>query len=76
MGLHTGTPYLGDEGYVGSDVNLGARIAASGHGGQILISKATRELIADHIEDLGRRLAKDPKHRMDVRLRVHRRQPT
>src|SRR3954464_956734 len=32
MGLHTGTPELAGEGYVGLDVHLGARIAASGHG--------------------------------------------
>lgn len=32
MAIHTGTPYLGEEGYVGSDVHRGARIAASGHG--------------------------------------------
>ena len=35
MGLHTGTPHIGEEGYVGDDVHLGARIAASGHGGQV-----------------------------------------
>jgi class 3 adenylate cyclase len=33
MGLHTGTPLLTGEGYVGEDVHLGARIAAVGHGG-------------------------------------------
>ena len=59
MGLHTGTPYLGDEGYIGSDVNLGARIAASGHGGQILLSRATRELVAEELEDLGEHRVKD-----------------
>ena len=42
MGLHTGTPHLTSEGYVGSDVHLAARIAAAGHGGQILLSAATR----------------------------------
>ena len=59
MGLHTGTPYLGDEGYVGADVNLGARVAASGHGGQILLTKATRELVADECADLGEHRVKD-----------------
>jgi len=34
MGLHTGTPYLASEGYVGEDVHFGARVAAAGHGGQ------------------------------------------
>ena len=36
MGIHTGTPHLGDEGYVGVDVHRAARIAAAGHGGQVL----------------------------------------
>jgi class 3 adenylate cyclase len=44
MGLHTGTPHLTEEGYVGQDVHKGARIAAAGHGGQVLLSKETREL--------------------------------
>ncbi|MEA2678181.1 MAG: hypothetical protein QOJ81_2322, partial [Chloroflexota bacterium] len=47
MGVHTGSPLLGSEGYVGEDVHLGARIAAAGHGGQILISRQTREQAAD-----------------------------
>src|SRR5438067_11238301 len=38
IGIHTGTPHLTDEGYVGPDVHKGARIGAAGHGGQILIS--------------------------------------
>jgi predicted ATPase/class 3 adenylate cyclase len=59
MGLHTGTPYLGDEGYVGSDVHLGARIAAAGHGGQILVSKATRDLVGGGLVDLGEHRLKD-----------------
>ena len=37
MGIHTGTPLLGDEGYVGVDVHRAARIAAVGHGGQVLL---------------------------------------
>ena len=41
MGLHTGTPLVDDEGYVGIDVHRAARIAASGHGGQVLISAST-----------------------------------
>ncbi len=46
IGLHTGAPGRTDEGYVGLDVHLGARIAASGHGGQVLLSRATRDLLA------------------------------
>src|SRR5689334_6864195 len=40
MGIHTGTPHLAPEGYVGEDVHLGARVAAAGHGGQVLLSAA------------------------------------
>jgi len=41
IGLHTGSPLLTDEGYVGDDVHFGARVAASGHGGQVLLSAKT-----------------------------------
>ena len=41
VGLHTGTPLVTDEGYVGDDVHRAARIAAVGHGGQVLVSAAT-----------------------------------
>src|SRR5215212_2487462 len=54
MGLHTGEPFLGEEGYVGVDVHRGARIAAAGHGGQVLLSQATRELL-DSSFDLSER---------------------
>src|SRR5919109_4825045 len=47
MGLHTGEPRVTEEGYVGLDVYAGARIASSGHGGQVLVSEATRQLISD-----------------------------
>ena len=36
-GIHTGTPLLADEGYVGHDVHRAARIAAAAHGGQIVL---------------------------------------
>jgi predicted ATPase len=45
MGLHTGTPLLTEEGYVGADVHRAARIAASGHGGQVLVSSSTAALL-------------------------------
>ena len=35
IGLHTGTPFVTDEGYVGDDIHFAARVAASGHGGQV-----------------------------------------
>jgi predicted ATPase/class 3 adenylate cyclase len=59
MGLHTGTPHLTEEGYVGEDVHLGARIAAAGHGGQVLASKETRELVDADLTDLGEHRLKD-----------------
>jgi predicted ATPase/class 3 adenylate cyclase len=40
IGVHTGTPLVTDEGYVGDDVHLVARLAAAGHGGQTLVSSA------------------------------------
>ena len=60
MGLHTGEPTLTEEGYVGIDVHRAARIAAAGHGGQILLSQATRDLAdADRLRDLGQHRLKD-----------------
>jgi Dienelactone hydrolase family len=43
-GLHTGEPTVTEEGYVEIDVHRAARIAAAGHGRQILVSQATRDL--------------------------------
>jgi predicted ATPase len=59
MGLHTGTARLSEGGYVGGDVHLGARIAAAGHGGQVLLSGATRGLITAEVLDLGQHRLKD-----------------
>ena len=59
MGLHTGRPHLGTEGYVGEDVHLAARIAAAGHGGQVLVSHATRTLVDGELTDLGEHRLKD-----------------
>ncbi|HZT94997.1 MAG TPA: adenylate/guanylate cyclase domain-containing protein, partial [Gaiellaceae bacterium] len=60
MGLHTGTSLLTEEGYVGADVHRAARIAAAGHGRQVLISAATAALIdADELRDLGEHRLKD-----------------
>lgn len=60
MGLHTGEPVVTAEGYVGIDVHRAARIAAAGHGGQVLISQSTRDLAgrAD-LTDLGEHRLKD-----------------
>ena len=60
MGVHTGTPYVGEEGYVGVDVHRAARIAAAGHGGQVLISASTAALLGtDGLRDLGQHRLKD-----------------
>jgi predicted ATPase len=59
VGLHTGTPLLTDEGYVGDDIHFGARIAASAHGGQVVVSRATRELAGDSLVELGEHRLKD-----------------
>jgi predicted ATPase/class 3 adenylate cyclase len=59
IGVHTGEPLVTDEGYVGIDVHRAARIAAVGHGGQILVSCSTRDLVADGLRDLGEHRLKD-----------------
>ena len=60
MGIHTGTPHVTAEGYVGADVHRAARIAACGHGGQVLVSAAAGALIdAGRLRDLGEHRLKD-----------------
>ena len=65
MGLHTGEPAVGEEGYHGLDVVRAARICSAGHGGQILLSETTRVLVGTHlpqgvqIVDLGTQQLKD-----------------
>jgi peptide/nickel transport system substrate-binding protein len=65
MGIHTGEPAVGGERYVGMGVHRAARIAAAGHGGQVLVSATTRELLRDDpppdvsLRDLGEHQLKD-----------------
>src|SRR4051794_32691859 len=60
IGIHTGEPSRTDEGYVGMDVNRAARIAAAGHGGQILLSQSTKALVSGaELLDLGEHQLKD-----------------
>jgi predicted ATPase/class 3 adenylate cyclase len=47
IGIHTGEPDLGEEGYVGIDVVVAARICAAAHGGQVVVSRATRDFLGD-----------------------------
>ncbi|HET6770917.1 MAG TPA: adenylate/guanylate cyclase domain-containing protein, partial [Actinomycetota bacterium] len=68
MGLHTGEGRLGGENYIGIDVNRAARIAAAGHGGQVLVSDTTRSLVEHSLPDgvtvldLGEHRLKDLAH--------------
>jgi class 3 adenylate cyclase len=68
MGLHTGEPSVGEEGYLGLDVVRAARICSAGHGGQILISETTRVLLGNDLPegvavvDLGEQSLKDVQH--------------
>jgi predicted ATPase len=59
VGIHTGTPLVGEEGYIGHDVHRAARIAASGHGGQVLASASTAALLDTDLIDLGEHRLKD-----------------
>src|SRR5918992_157033 len=68
MGLHTGEGVLGGDDYIGMDVNRAARIAQAAHGGQVLVSEATRGLV-EHalpdgasLRDLGEHRLKDIAH--------------
>jgi class 3 adenylate cyclase len=76
MGLHTGEPHMGEEGYLGLDVVRAARISAAGHGGQILISETTRALLGNQlpegvdVHDLGQQHLKDVQHEHIYELTV------
>ncbi|TMB78696.1 MAG: adenylate/guanylate cyclase domain-containing protein, partial [Chloroflexi bacterium] len=51
IGLHTGEPQRSAEGYVGLDVHRAARIMSAGHGGQVLLSQTTRDLVEHDLPD-------------------------
>jgi predicted ATPase/class 3 adenylate cyclase len=65
MGLHTGEPTLSSEGYTGLDVHHAARLMSAGHGGQVLLSQTTRDLVEHDpptgvsLRDLGTHRLKD-----------------
>jgi class 3 adenylate cyclase len=84
MGIHTGEPTLGSEGYIGLGVHRAARICSVGHGGQILLSDATRQLIEDELpsgcelKDLGVHRLKDldrPEHLFQALASIGVREP-
>ena len=77
IGLHTGEPILTADGYIGMDVHHAARIMSAAHGGQILLSPATRQLVEQHLpadtylQDLGEHRLKDlqrPSHLFQLSL--------
>src|SRR5438094_4946222 len=51
IGLHTGEPAVGEEGYHGLDVVRAARICTVGRGGHVLISETTRALVGSSLPD-------------------------
>ena len=62
IGIHTGTPLVTSEGYVGTDVHRASRIADAGHGDQILVSATTAALVEAagfELKDLGKHRLKD-----------------
>jgi predicted ATPase/DNA-binding SARP family transcriptional activator len=62
IGLHTGEPDVAEGGYYfGIDLSVGARICAAAHGGQIVVSPSTRELLGDDVAvtDLGDHVLQD-----------------
>jgi predicted ATPase/class 3 adenylate cyclase len=76
IGLHTGEPWVADEGYTGIDVHRAARIANVGHGGQVLLSETTAALVIDELPegvsllDLGRHRLKDVRRTEQIRQLV------
>jgi class 3 adenylate cyclase len=79
MGLHTGEPTVGEEGYLGMDVVRAARICSAGHGGQILLSETTRALVGNNVpegvevRDLGQANLKDIQHERIYELALEER---
>ena len=59
MGVHTGEVNVTETGYIGIDVHRAARIAAAGHGGQVLVSAVTAALVGAPLTDLGEHRFKD-----------------
>ena len=68
VGIHTGEPIVVAQDYAGLDVHRAARICSAAHGGQVLISRRTRELLGDDLppgvefRDLGEHRLKDLTH--------------
>ena len=66
IGLHTGEPAVGDEGYLGLDVVRAARICAVGRGGSVLLSETTRALIGSSLPEGVSISTRDEKRLKDI----------
>jgi class 3 adenylate cyclase/ABC-type transport system substrate-binding protein len=72
MGLHSGAALLTAGRYIGPEVHRAARICAAGHGGQVLLSQATRDQVAKElvegqgVRDLGKHRLKDLPRREEI----------
>src|SRR5215471_14860161 len=82
MGLHTGAPARLAEGYVGLELHYAARIMSAAHGGQVLLSQTTRDLVAQdaptgvRLHDLGEHRLKDFEHPIHLYQVVYADLPT
>ena len=60
MGIHTGEPIMTGEEYVGIDVHRAARVCAAAHGGQVVLTQTTVDLLTGlELRDLGEHRLKD-----------------
>src|SRR5438105_15541305 len=72
MGIDTGEPVVGQGRYVGLGIHRTARIMAAAHGGQVLLSRTTRDLARDELppgtslRDLGEQRLKDLDHPVEL----------
>jgi class 3 adenylate cyclase len=79
MGLHTGEPAVGEEGYHGIDVVRAARLCSAAAGGSVLLSETTRALVGNNVpegvevRDLGQANLKDIQHERIYELALEER---
>ncbi|HEY3246879.1 MAG TPA: tetratricopeptide repeat protein [bacterium] len=81
IGVHTGEPFAQDRNYVGLDVHRAARICAAAHGGQVVLSDATRVFVEQALpegvvlRDLGEHRLKDLQRPERLYAAVHAQLP-
>jgi predicted ATPase/class 3 adenylate cyclase/Tfp pilus assembly protein PilF len=71
MGLHTGVAELRDSDYFGLVLNRAARIMSAAHGGQVLLSAVTADLVREHLPE-GVTLREMGEHRLKGLLNPER----